>query len=241
MPTTARRARSLVQLAVLALGFLGTGSVVGYAMRPAAALPAPKAPVTALVDIQRVLNEITESKDRRSRFDTRKTELEGRLKSLQEQAEQSKKQYDDTPPSNVERRAQLKAEAMKAAALAQAELKVFGEFLDIEAATMNRDMYQKCIATVRAYAQANAIDLVTLDDQPLTVPADEGMRGVTATISNKRVLYSASELDITDAVITKMNNDFAAGINLAPQVQGEGAAPKGKSEKPANKPKSGKN
>ncbi|MFN7337767.1 MAG: hypothetical protein ACK5SZ_01320, partial [bacterium] len=55
---------------------------------------------------------------------------------------------------------------------------------------------------------------VLFDDRSISFSKRAGVKEVNETIANKRILYANSGLDITQAVLTAMNNEYAAGINL---------------------------
>jgi Skp family chaperone for outer membrane proteins len=76
-----------------------------------------------------------------------------------------------------------------------------------EARLRTLDLYRKIAKAIEDAAKVNGYDLVlyTDDVDMELIKPDE----VSALISSRRVLYSAADLDITESIITQMNNAFA--------------------------------
>ena len=67
-------------------------------------------------------------------------------------------------------------------------------------------------AAVAALAKKDGFDLILLDDRSINVPDDASYAEVNNTILNKRVLFASDTIDLTQRLITMMNNDFSAGV-----------------------------
>lgn len=75
------------------------------------------------------------------------------------------------------------------------------------------DLYPKVTQVVRELSNEQGYDLVLLDDRSRQVPGIErGGQAITdVLLKEKRILYANDAIDITQAVTTRMNNNFAAG------------------------------
>jgi len=97
---------------------------------------------------------------------------------------------------------------------AAGRLRVFEEFLkrkmEFEQAQVVRGTYGAIKAALPDLCKAQGIDVVFMDDA--TPPFDRAdPRPITQQISGRRMLWFNPQLDITDLVIKKMNESFAAG------------------------------
>ena len=82
---------------------------------------------------------------------------------------------------------------------------------DIELALLQQDLYQRIVAAVGELAQANGIDIVVVNDNAQPIQVNPELRIPRATqveeqISQRRVMYSADKVDITEELILRMNN-----------------------------------
>ena len=79
------------------------------------------------------------------------------------------------------------------------------EFNDTEI----KRIYQKIKASAKAMADEQGLDLILVDDSVVAIP--ENTKDILAQISSRRVLFSREQLDITEALITKMNSQYQSG------------------------------
>ena len=96
---------------------------------------------------------------------------------------------------------------------AAGRLKVFEEFLkrkmEFEQAQLVRSTYNAIKASLGDICKAQGVDLVFMDDA--TPPFDKAdPRPITQQISGRRMLWFNPQLDMTDVVIKRMNESFAA-------------------------------
>jgi len=68
------------------------------------------------------------------------------------------------------------------------------------------------VAGVDAFAKQEGFDIVMLDDRAMQLPSQASMRDFNQIIVNKRVLFAREGLDVTDRLVTVMNNDYAASV-----------------------------
>ena len=78
------------------------------------------------------------------------------------------------------------------------------EFNDTEI----RRIYEDIKVAAQSIADERGLDLILVDDS--VVPIPEQSQDILAQISSRRVLFARDNLDITDALITKMNNTYRA-------------------------------
>jgi Skp family chaperone for outer membrane proteins len=218
-PAARRLAPSL--LAILAL--VGVGSLAFHSgARLAASAPA-EPPIVATVSIERLINDCAETKTRNEANETKYRpnfeelkKMDATLTGLLNEAKLLTKE--DTA---AKRQLKLRGQELEGAQKAKTEF--LRSALDEEKASVLGDVYTRALQTIKQYATQNNIDLVLADDTMLEVPPEGGSAAVVDVIYRRRLLYANhSKLDITQDVLTQMNNDFAAaGGKPAPK-----AAPK---------------
>lgn len=197
---------ALTAVALATIGVLAFRSGAGFSRTAPTA-----APIVAVVDVEKVVNDCAEM-DTRNKANKAKHEAEEKeLAKMSEQLTNINKEMDLLKEDD---RAGRKALVYKGAQIDGAR-KVRKDILDStrdeENADVLRDVYNKAIQTISQYANQNGISLVVVDDTVLTVPAEGGVRSVTSAIIGRRMLYcNKSQLDITNDILTQMNNDYAA-------------------------------
>ena len=141
-------------------------------------------------------------------------ELEdGRQKFIKEQEERKKKFQDLqqdmewAPDDSADRRKKQK-ELEHEAFTFQVWLKWQENLLAREEKIRYEDLYRRTLDAIKEVAEANGVDLVLFQE----VPPNFAHRRITTKdhvvnlIANRKVLYASEELDMTDQVITRMNN-----------------------------------
>ena len=76
-----------------------------------------------------------------------------------------------------------------------------------EEAIRKEQLYRQILDAIGAFAQTNGYDMVLYKERTVNF-AGANQSQVDALIALRKVLWSREELDITDAVTAKMNNDF---------------------------------
>jgi Skp family chaperone for outer membrane proteins len=204
------RATSLLLAAVFGTAALVTG--VSTASRAILAQP------TSVVTIN--IPSVLEKLDQRERAEMDLQEMAARMQS-EDEAKQSdikdlQARLSEIPDTNLAQRQSLGEEL----ALKVLEFEAWRQFateqLDIEKSLMLRDLDRSIRAAIEELALANGYDIVVMDDtgQELTVAPDSNMPRelqVKQQMVSRRVLYKNPAVDVTDALISRMNNAFNAG------------------------------
>jgi Skp family chaperone for outer membrane proteins len=198
--------------AALLLGATMIGATAwNVTARPAESALAP-APVTvAIVEVARVMNGLNELKERNDIGKIRGAELEKKLQEVEQTIKNIDAELETVIPKNdTKRRTQAMADKFEAENLLKARFQAYKQLLDLENGDIIRDIYAKVILAIEDFAKKNNYDLVLLDDRGMMLPPVGGQERLKAIIENKRILFAKPELDITDRIITIMNNDHAA-------------------------------
>lgn len=181
-------------------------ALASLALAPAAHAAGGK---VGTIDLNKVLDQLDEKT-------FRERQLEGFLKNLEdnvnERAKALKAGRDELnilikgTPSYVAKReevlrqtAQVQAEAQAAKVLAEEKKK-----------TMQVDLYDKIGEATREFAKKNGYDLIVVDDSKEKIPEEANPQQAQAAMVNKRVMFAAADIDVSDQIAAQMNNEFKA-------------------------------
>lgn len=207
MPNTGRPPTRHLLLAVAALGLIVAAWRAGAAATSPA--PAPVAPTAvAVADFKRVYEALKETEDRAARLTSMQTKFQDDLNGLATQLESMKRDIDTAKVGSKERR-ELVIAMNEADVAARAKKEGYTTRLTLTAGDNTRDIYQKFLGTLDFMAKQQGWDLILLDDRAIALPETAPNDQITGTITSKKTLYVGPRVDITDQVITQMNNDYA--------------------------------
>jgi len=178
----------------------------GLAIQPARAVP-QKATVVAVIDVQKAFDGLDE-----------KSEIEAyrerQLRRIQEEYNTRKEEIDkltaelDVLEQDSPLRQQKEDEVIMKTAQLDAWMRLEERRHSREVANRLEKVRRSMMDTIEAVAKAQTprIDLVLNRETTINLPT--GQRGTTSSINIRKVLYASAELDITDNVIQRMNNEF---------------------------------
>lgn len=93
------------------------------------------------------------------------------------------------------------------------ELQAFLDFamrkLDAEKARTLRRLYDRIKSTVETISKENGYDLVLVDDSIVSLPIEATEAETMRQISARRMLYGSPQINITQDVIARMNQEFS--------------------------------
>lgn len=200
----------LVRRVFTVAAIITTLGVLGFAARAVSTSLAkpPVPPVIAVVDLQAVVAGLDERTNKDAEFQNKGKELQGALDKKKKDWEDTKSQVEATT-DKIQR-----LNLQKKAYLQEQELKFETEFsqqqLDLLYGDLLRDLHGKITVAVTKLAKQNGYTMVLASDEAASIPSG-GRTEVTRAIGMKRMLYVEDSHDITQEVITLMNNEFVAG------------------------------
>jgi Skp family chaperone for outer membrane proteins len=200
---------------------LSLSMLAGFSLRSVTATPAslaPAAPVVGMVDLERLVNGLNELKDRNGLIAQKAEGWENEVKSLQTQLNKVENDIKEMPqgPTNRDAKAKLLEKRIELKGSFDAKSALYRELLGMEQGAVIRDLYLKVSIAAKEYSETNGFDLIMIDDRIIELPEGGTNQQYNEIIRSKRVLFSKSTLDITEALMTKMNNQHAAGGSAAP-------------------------
>ncbi len=175
--------------------------------------PAPMA-IPATIGVVRLgvlMDGLTEAKDKGAALEARRQSVVADLQVLEQEIKALQAQIEAGGLAG-EQLFNTAQELSEKQAFGNARLEAAQTRLDIARGDMMRELYQKVTAAVQMFAENNGYDLVLVDDRsfPMARPQSTTQAQQEA-IQRKRVLYARESLDVTDQVLTLMNNQYAAG------------------------------
>ena len=199
------RVRHITVLGVFAV------ALVLLAVRPADGTGNAVAPktVVAVVNPTQVLEGLVERAEAesqlRQKFEELKAQADARTSEIRTLQEQLETVTDaDARQSLLD---DIDARSVKAVAFDQFAARQF----DIDLALLQQDLYNRIVESVGELAHANGIDIVLVNDNASPIVINPELRIPRATqveeqIAQRRVIFASASVDITEALILRMNN-----------------------------------
>ena len=191
---------------------LGAGFAVGLPAATAQRTGAAQPSAVAVVNVNKVLDASKEWEDSRGRLAASAQKRVAELEKLKEEISSLKQRIEAAPKASPERQ-RLAGELYEKGAQQEVREKVAVQLGDLEAGPEVWALYVRMNDAIRQIATQQGYDLVISDDSPLPNIA-EGRQllasNVTNMTTNRQILFAAPRIDITDQVITVLNNQYAA-------------------------------
>lgn len=169
--------------------------------------------VVATVDMQLVMNGLSERADLQVGLAANGQAIEEEEKMRAEGIERLAKELKDVV--DEQRRVSLQDELDLKILQRMAWLRFTKQEIDIDKSLMLESLFRNMQEAAKELAEIEGIDLVIIDDSgqqfdllPNTQLSKEGQ--VAQQMTSRRVLYRDSAIDISEELIVRMNNDYAA-------------------------------
>jgi len=160
----------------------------------------------AVADLQRVFENLNEKVQMEADIQTRAEQIKQEQDKKQRELQLLKGDLDllapDTP-AYAQKQLQLESQAIQL----QAWMAFQQKKIQRERVAQIENLYQQVLDAVGMVSKQNGYDLVLFKEQQVNF-GNANPEQLSAAIQVRKVLYSADELDITDQIITRMNNDF---------------------------------
>ncbi|HYE63178.1 MAG TPA: OmpH family outer membrane protein [Phycisphaerales bacterium] len=205
-------------------------SLVGGMALTAHSSPAPAAaPVSvAVVDIAKLINGLKELEDRNMGNKPKLDEYNASLKQIKDRIEKLTSDLNDKiPQKDYTARSAAMSEKYELETLYETRFKIYQRQLDVLKGDTITLLYNKSLVAIEAMAKKEGIDLVMIDDRSVKLPevGQAVQRDVFGAMDNKRMLYVRDGMDITDRLISLMNEQYLAGPRAANPPANTGANP----------------
>ncbi len=204
----ARIIRSPLAAAII----VGAGLVAGNAMRVSARpAPAPAASSVAIVDLATLMDGLEELKQKNAEVGAKGAQYQKQISDLNDQIKQVEQDLDvNIPKDDAKRRVEALGHRAELISLRDARKNGLQAQFDLEKGDVLRSIYNKSLAAVDTFARQEGYDYVLLNDTSMTLPPGATFRDYSDMIERRRILYARQGVDVTDRIVTIMNNDYAA-------------------------------
>jgi Skp family chaperone for outer membrane proteins len=212
---------------VASFSILGALAAAGLRAQPAANQTPPAQPVArvagptrvAVVDAAAVLKALTETKDLQTRLEARLADARKQVEDVQAQIKKINADLELKKDKTAPDARDLAAKAYVLATQDRATRDALGQLIDEENGASVRTIYLKILDATQRVAARDHWDLVLSDDRSLIPPetikdANGRERPITGSdvtrfAEQRQVLAASPGIDITQDVITQMNNEYA--------------------------------
>ena len=209
MPSSRYKHTAIIVLAVTLISI-----VIGYG---AAATTAHFRPPTVVVtvNIGQVLTDLTEKADSEANLQTLITKIENGLNERQVKVDEMREVYADAADADKEEiedmLEQLMLEGVSYQRFAEAQI-------DNEKSLMLRDLYIKIKYAIVSISEENGYDIVLISDVEREIRFAQNSQvsresQVLEQIGFQRAVYTSSQIDITEQVVTHMNLEWEKHSN----------------------------
>jgi Skp family chaperone for outer membrane proteins len=202
----ARRSPFILPAVVIAIAMCAFAWNAGATSERASAQPT----AIATIDIVAVFDGLDERQVLEDKLNTRTQARQEQLNEVVNQIQALQANLseiaDKTTPEYREQVRQL----MELRAVAEARREALAQIISIDLGSVRRDMYLKVTAAIESIANREGYDMVMLDDSLFPLPENAADPDVYRAVITKTVVYRKDSIDITNQVITLMNNEFNA-------------------------------
>lgn len=181
------------------------------ALRAGATSARPPAQPTAIavVDIVDVIAGLDEPAVLEEQLNSRREARQQQLDEIVDELKILEADLQMLTRGTDEHREKLRAYLEKQA-VAKARREVLSQIVSIDLGSVRAGMYMKVEQAIKDIADRDGYDIVLMDDSKFPLPENAPDADVYRAIITKSVVYRHDSIDITQQVITLMNNEFNA-------------------------------
>lgn len=182
-----------------------------FAVRAGATASRPPAQPTAIavVDIVDIIAGLNEREVLENQLNDRMGARQAQLNEVVEQIKVLEADVQMLTKGTDEHREKLR-EYLEKQAVAKARREALSQIVSIDMGNVMAGLYGKVEAAIASIAEREGYDIVLLDDSEFPLPDNAPDPDVYRAIITKSVVYRHDSIDITQQVITLMNNEFSA-------------------------------
>lgn len=195
-------------LTIISSAVLVCATLVWHADATSARPPATPVAV-ATVDIVEIINGLDERSVREQELNERRESRKEQLDEVVKEIQTLESDIQTLPSGTDEHRNKIR-ELMELRAVAEARRKALSQIISIDMGNVMSGLYAKVEDAIKRIADREGYDIVLLDDSDLPLPDNAADSEVYRAIITKSVIYHHDATDITDRVVTLLNNEFNA-------------------------------
>tara|TARA_R110002072_G_scaffold42064_5_gene117624 strand:- start:69665 stop:70309 length:645 start_codon:yes stop_codon:yes gene_type:complete len=185
--------------------------LAAFAWQAGANASRPPAQPTAIatVDIVSIIDKLEERLVREAELEQSKASRQAQLDEVIENLKAIQADLEFLEQGTNERKEKIR-QAMETQAVVKARGDALNQILSIDRGNVTKEMYGKITEAISRIADREGYDIVLFDDSLFSVPSDVPFADVYRSIVTKSVIYKHESVDITEQVITLMNNEYTA-------------------------------
>lgn len=205
--------RGWMMAALCATCVLGGAAWKTATAREAARVAAAPPTAVAIVNLKKLFDGLTEFADKMAVLKEQKDASAKQLDDITDQIKKLDTELDAMKDKDSPERLRKLGQKVVLIEQGKALKNVLQQVLDIQAGAVTRGMYTKTIEAADKLMRQDGWDIIMVDDRAITPPEKVGERGilvgeVDTVIQQRQILTAVDRVDITDALITMMNNNY---------------------------------
>ncbi len=202
MHSNARTFAAFAGIALVALVSAALGA--GIASRQAA----PSS--VAVVDIDRLSVELEEFKVPAEQFRSKQVAWNEELKGLQTRLNRIDDEIGLIPETDQDARINKIIQRSTLESEIKTKSQLFQQASDLEQSKLFKRMYDRIADGAARLAQRDGIDVMLVDDRIFVIPGNN-RAAQNSALESKKILYASAAIDMSDELLTMLNNEFTAG------------------------------
>jgi len=203
MQTSKNTFLTLTSLAML------IGAAFVFQANANSARPPAQPTAIAIVDIMNIIDGLNERSVLEGQLEARMEARQGQLNEVVKQLEALDADIQILEPGTDAYREKLR-EGLEKQAVAKARREALSQIVSIDTGSVMAGLYTKIEAAISDIADREGYDIVLFDDSSFDIPDGAPNPDVIRAIITKSVVYRHDSIDITQQVITLMNNEYSA-------------------------------
>lgn len=173
--------------------------------------PPAQPTAVATIDIVAIFERLNERTYLESQLEERRKSREAQLVEVRDRVESIRNNIETVHPRGSDASKEAIREFMEQNAVLKARGEALGQIMTIDQGNIRRQLFEKVVAAVQKIAERDSIDIVILDDSGFPLPDNNSTDiEIFRAIVSKGVIYAHPTVDLTDRVITLMNNEYTA-------------------------------
>ncbi len=203
------RALTAMTVALAAVAIAATSLAWTNAASANAARPPAQPTAVATVDLPAILDGLEEKGRHEAELQAVIQTSQAKLDDLTKRLENIQADLEALPRDTPEWRAKF-YEGLELQQQAEVRKQTLTQTISLQRGESLRTLYLKIESGITKIAEREGYDIVLLDDSKFPLPQQAADSNMERAILSKTVLYAHDSVDITQAVITLVNNEYRA-------------------------------
>ena len=164
----------------------------------------------ALIDIDRISVEMEEFKVPSEAFQAKINDRHEELQSIRTRMESLAEEFDLIPDTDQNARIAKNTQIIVLDSEFKTKQQIFESASNLDRAQLFKQMFDRIEAGAAQLAARDGIDIMLVDDR-VFVLSDTNITAQNNALESKKILFASGAVDLTDELLTMLNNDFNAG------------------------------